>query len=357
MSRTLVISDIHNRYAKVQKLLETVEYDQCIMLGDFFDNFNDFPEDARLTAMWLRDEVIPNKKITLLTGNHDFAYFYAYNKATRCSGYSDAKHKAIFSVLDYDTIRENFKWFHVAEGFLFSHAGITNKVWKDMKRMEPEGATLLDVLPKWIAKSDNGVRTMTAMPLFEAGWTRGGPQEHGGILWADWSEFGPISGVNQIVGHTPHSVPEINIQFGDGLVKRINAYEWAWSSEEFLKRNVTSINFALDTHSHHFMIIEDGKVQLWDWDLMMPMTKGAAITTPNGLPFSPDTQIVQPDYGVFTITYPNGDMAETTGLELCRWHMHTLSSSNVVIHLANLLKTGCKVAFTRRKKIRMEPFL
>lgn len=49
MTRILVISDIHNRHAKVQKLLDTVEYDRCVLLGDFFDDFNDFPEDARQT--------------------------------------------------------------------------------------------------------------------------------------------------------------------------------------------------------------------------------------------------------------------------------------------------------------------
>ena len=349
MTRILVISDIHNRHAKVQKLLETVEYDRCIMLGDFFDDFNDFPEDVRQTALWLRDTVIPNKKITILTGNHCQSYIYSFNPNAWCTGFTKEKHAAIFSVLDYDTFRANFKWFHVEQGFLFSHAGVTNKVWKEIQRMEPEGTALFDVLHRWVDKSDNGIRTLTAMPLFEAGWSRGGRQANGGMTWADWSEFGPISGVNQIVGHTPHKVPEINIQFDDGVVKRINAYDWAWNSEKLLTRNVTSLNFALDTHSHHFAIIEDGKVQLWDWDLMIPMSKYSLITTPNGLPFSPETQIVEPHYGVFRIRQSElAPSREVTGAELCKNLGFSCEYVNVVMVLGNYIRDGYKIEFVRQ---------
>lgn len=351
MSKTLVISDIHQRHKKVRKLLSETEFDHCIMLGDYFDDFNDFPEDARQTALWLRDEIMPNDKITLLIGNHDIAYFFAYNQATRCSGYSDAKHKAIFSVLSYDDIIARFKWFHVQDGFLFSHAGITNKVWQEMKMREDENANLIDVLPKWIDRSFDGVRTLTAMPLFEAGWTRGGPQQHGGILWADWQEFGPIKGINQIVGHTPHNVPEVKVQLGDGVVKYLNAYDWSWSRDQLLAKTITSLNFALDTHTKHYAIIEDGIVTLWDWDMKLTMDKSHQIGTPNGLPFSPATQLGQPDYGVFQVANPvNGYLEELTGADMCRFNKFDISTSNVTMVLASLLGRGCTVKFLRHRK-------
>jgi len=42
-------------------------------------------------------------------------------------------------------------------------------------------------------------------PWFGAVASRGGPQAVGGPLWLDWDdEFAPVTGVNQIVGHTEH---------------------------------------------------------------------------------------------------------------------------------------------------------
>ena len=42
-------------------------------------------------------------------------------------------------------------------------------------------------------------------PILGAGDDRGGAQYFGGPLWMDWDNLMPISGINQIVGHTPDS--------------------------------------------------------------------------------------------------------------------------------------------------------
>lgn len=351
MTRILVIPDTHQKHVKVQKLIDSVEFDRCIFLGDFFDDFGDTAVNTKDTALWLREKIFPDPRFVILYGNHDFAYYFAYNPATRCSGYTDAKRAAIFSVLSYDEIIARVKFFHVEAGYLFSHAGVTNQVWKDIQRMEPEGATLLDVLPKWVKRSFDGARTLSAMPMFECGWSRGGRSQYGGMIWADWDEFNPISGVNQIVGHTPHDVPEVIVKFSDGNVRYYNANEWVYNKTSVLAKQVTSINYALDTHLNHFAIITDGDVELWDWNTMLPMKEGMIITSETGSSFVPDRQLHQPDFGVFRVTNPAGQSEIITGKELCDFEQYFSSSpSNVIMVLARKLKAGYKVAFIRRKK-------
>lgn len=71
-------------------------------------------------------------------------------------------------------------------------------------------------------------------PWLSAGFARGGVQSVGGIIWLDWvREFTPVSGLNQIVGHTTSVVPtEKSIQ--------------------------SSKNYDLDTMSKHIGILENG---------------------------------------------------------------------------------------------------
>jgi hypothetical protein len=78
---------------------------------------------------------------------------------------------------------------------LFSHAGFAHRyaVGEDPVILARQANEILPNLPKdefdaWVAR----------------GIERGGNAAVGGITWLDWrSEFRPVPGVNQIVGHTP----------------------------------------------------------------------------------------------------------------------------------------------------------
>ena len=216
--------------------------------------------------------------------------------------------------------------------------------------MEPEGSKLLDVLPKWVQRSFDGARTLSSMPLFECGWSRGGQNQHGGMLWADWSEFSPVSGVNQIVGHTPHGVPEVTVKFADGNVRYYNANEWVYNKAAVLAKQVSSINYDMDTHLNHFAIITDGDVEIWDWNTMLPMKEGSVITSETGAPFIPDRQLHQPDFGVFRVTNLSDQSEIITGKELCDYTQSSTNPSNVMMILAQKLTEGYKIAFVRCKK-------
>ena len=75
-------------------------------------------------------------------------------------------------------------------------------------------------------------------PILGAGEDRGGLQRIGGPLWMGWDNFMPISGVNQIVGHTP----------GDEVRKKITR---------------KSRNYCLDVgNASVAAILEDGKLKI-----------------------------------------------------------------------------------------------
>jgi hypothetical protein len=243
-----------------------VPHDKCILLGDYFDAWGDTDQEVIDTATWLRDVVLPNKKIVPLIGNHDTMYFYNENENTRCSGYRDSKNKFINQILK-DEHKAKFNWYHIDAGFLFVHAGLTNSQWADLSySVDPERENSLefvdDVLKHHIKINDQLARNGDSAPLFSAGWDRGGYYKHGGINWVDWESFAPVKHINQIVGHTRHRVPHILVQQEGGGIFQGPITEYYNSEKKF--NDPLSINYALDTDSNHYMIIEDGVVSIYD---------------------------------------------------------------------------------------------
>ena len=270
--RTLVISDIHHRFVTAQRLIDTVPHDRVILLGDYFDAFGDNPQHANNTAVWLRDVVLPNPKITLLLGNHDTHYFWSHHHYFRCSGFTEWKRDAIVKELNADNTNnfERFKLYHIEQGFLFTHAGLDNRIWKDLKRVfeEKGDKTKLEfadeVLTRWVALARKQIGLDRRCELLGAGWDRGGMQQVGGINWVDFSSLAPVQGINQIVGHTPHKVPDVKIQKPGGALSVKDIFEYYDTKHYPACKNPLSINIALDTHSNHYIVIEDGEVQVWD---------------------------------------------------------------------------------------------
>jgi predicted phosphodiesterase len=265
--RTLLLSDIHHRHARAQRIIESVPHDKVVLLGDYFDQYQDKESDAQATAEWLRDFVIPNKKIVPLLGNHDVPYFYNHNPHFRCSGFSFGKSIVINNVLT-DEHKENFKFYHIDQGFVLIHAGVTNPRWKEMasKFEESKYATKLEFFDAVLSYFvENGIKSAKLgydVGLFNAGWDRGGIERHGGINWVDWRNFAPINGINQIVGHTIHRVPEILVQREGGAISVKSVIDYY---KKPYNGNVLSVSYALDTSSNHYIVIEDGVVKVYDY--------------------------------------------------------------------------------------------
>lgn len=264
--RILVLSDIHYRYKTAQSIIENVKHDKCVLLGDYFDNYAEEDIQAKNTAEWLLNFVLPNKNIIPLIGNHDQMYFYKDNTHLRCSGYNNPKNEMINSVLSADH-KKQFKFYHIHDNYLFVHAGLTKWMWKELSSHidAQDGQSKIDyvnrVLEQNVAFNDQLASNNKDAPLFAAGWDRGGFHRFGGINWVDWHSFVPIKDINQIVGHTRQRIPQVLLQNKGGGISGGDITKFY---KKLDTKKYTSINYAMDTDSNHYAILENGVVDFFD---------------------------------------------------------------------------------------------
>lgn len=191
--KTLVIGDIHGRVFW-KSLVQKYSVDKVVFVGDYVDSFN----LSIATIIQNLNEIIyfvrgNAGKVELLLGNHDIQYIF--NPRHRCSGFEAA------ALFDYQLIfRENrdlFKAAHYVGDYLISHAGVTQKMFSIIKD-EYEMDIPIDLKINYAYEKN-------FEPLFWIGRLRGGIAPTPGIFWADKKELikNPLSGYNQIVGHTP----------------------------------------------------------------------------------------------------------------------------------------------------------
>ncbi len=219
MIRHLVIPDIHNKWEKVERLLQMLagRYDCAILLGDSFDSKNDGPGEAEATARWLSMSVQQPNRIHLL-GNHCLPYIFP-NQANRdhyCPGWTQEKHDRVRPLFDHLPCERLFKLAYGSGNWLFSHAGISYD-----KRAFPAELQYGALDAVTIAKALNRYMPALARGAAPEWITRPGErmlhgQGPGGLLWADWADLVPIPGVNQCVGHTGRMSARFK-QAGDSL--------------------------------------------------------------------------------------------------------------------------------------------
>jgi hypothetical protein len=272
--RTLVIPDIHNRIIRAQSIIDKVQHDKLVLTGDYFDNHGEgayAAEYARATAVWLKEKILYNPTAVALIGNHDSSYIWPENIHFRCSGYTPYKSVAINDVLTNED-KAKFGVYHIDQNHVFSHAGLTNKLWKkySLNFDETKFASKLEffdhVLQQETTIALEQANLNNNVELFGAGWERGGYQQYGGINWVDWNTFGPVNGINQIVGHSIHRVPQVLVQHKHGgFVKQdVTEHYKLLDQPNKLDPEYLSVSYNLDTQSNHYAIIEDGVVNIYD---------------------------------------------------------------------------------------------
>lgn len=196
MATTLVIPDIHNDCATADAIMAAEEYDDVVLLGDYFDDFFDKPEDAERAARWLVESLEHKDRIHLV-GNHDLAYM-SDSPAFKCSGWTPAKHEAVRKV---DIPWGRMRMWCWTNGWLCTHAGLTLDFFRQIRANEVDGVEVT------LAKSWPGMEAAigddSPHPFFQAGASRRGNADVGGLLWCDYGdEFVDVPGVRQIFGHT-----------------------------------------------------------------------------------------------------------------------------------------------------------
>ena len=237
MKKVLFIGDVHGRFDWRETANEAKKrfIDEIVFLGDYLDSFDKEKyspfkqiENLKSIISFARktNERKLGTKVTLLLGNHDYAYIHDFFAT---SGYQHA------FALEYKKIFEdNHDLFKVAWGIkeqngdytLATHAGLTNEFYKKyvlpefkefkflnklLDRDNPGDLLTHEVLNLLIDKKDI---------IWRVGSVRGGGDAPG-ILWADHSELllDPYKGIDQVFGHTVNYAPSVTKKNGQTLYR------------------------------------------------------------------------------------------------------------------------------------------
>ena len=195
MSKILVVSDVHGRtfWLKAKELIN--EVDKVVFLGDYVDPYSYEGINRREAINQFKDIIQFAKdnpdKVVLLLGNHDVHYCFYVTRSSRYDQVHAEEIRKIFS--------ENmdlFKLWYLQDGYLFSHAGITNSWLK---------TSLECTLEEFLKKSIYDV----APYLDDISYYRGGYCKTGSIIWSDVREYDRDETYYQVFGHTQIETPAI----------------------------------------------------------------------------------------------------------------------------------------------------
>lgn len=224
--KILVIPDVHGRgtWKEVVKQSLKEKDTHIVFLGDYVDSF----DIGGIKIVNNLREIISIKrkfpdKISLLLGNHDYAYIHNFIQIT---GFNSA-----FWYQYRELFEQNRDLFQLAWGYsgkekytLFTHAGLTEGYYNILVNvMNDSSSILIDLIGEnWkelpLHEFLNYFIDQQQLMWFVSHY-RGGSDEFSSILWTDKQELinDNYSGINQVVGHTHSFSVEVIEQFGDTL--------------------------------------------------------------------------------------------------------------------------------------------
>lgn len=195
----IVIGDLHGQTEVVRTAANTGK--ELIFVGDYFDSYNRTAEECHKTFLEVL-KLVQSGQAIALRGNHELSYIDA---SLRCSGYSFSTQDFVHK--HFADLQEFFLDYTWAEGFLISHAGVSQWLLNGFD------ISLQDYLD---GKMYNQI-----------GPVRGGYHHCGGLWWCDWNfDFEPVEGVSQIVGHT-HGA-EIRNKGNNWCIDALNVDRHCW---------------------------------------------------------------------------------------------------------------------------------
>lgn len=227
----LIIPDVHNHYEDVENLIRMFPERRVVFLGDYFDNYNDTPTDARATAEWLAYSI--RKGRTHLMGNHDLPYRWAM---LNCPGWTKSKHKEVMRVMTAELwcqvgVTFLLSWKsdedmtnYLARPLLLSHAGVSlpNLYHADEREFYKHGRlrhlchrTVDEYLDEMYRQQTQCLSAAMCCGDHQSHhWlqqgSRMGARDIAGPFWQDDEEFLlPPRGIDQIVGHSKMIEPEL----------------------------------------------------------------------------------------------------------------------------------------------------
>lgn len=204
----IIISDIHGDIKKARTFLEYRPDIEHVILGDLVDSYN---YGTTLQGELECLELILKSDAVLLWGNHDLAY----TDKPCWKGFS--RFPDALPVISKQLIphADRFKAAYAVDGWLCTHAGVSNtlaKVLPDMPLDTGDPEAVADWLnEQFLHQRQIQKNTIDRQPYYGTGplfarhLSRGGDDQYGGIFWYDphWELAKPDQRVNQLFGHTP----------------------------------------------------------------------------------------------------------------------------------------------------------
>lgn len=239
--KVIVFGDIHGRNIWKQ-IVNTEKWDVVIFLGDYFTSREGITDDEQIVNFKeiMEFKALYPDHVILLRGNHD----------TEAMGYSWASCFPEFHNTwardNRDVILDCTRWVYVIDNIVFSHAGITQKWFDNVKKARPEVQTFDDI------------NLIEPCELF--GFTPCKLSDYYGdsqtqpCTWvrpACLTEYG-VSGYTYVVGHTR---PKYISNFKELCLQHIGAEDWAlidvWTCD-----NLPSEYLVIDTDKKEFIPVK-----------------------------------------------------------------------------------------------------
>jgi hypothetical protein len=245
MNLTLFVGDIHGHPGWKQPVGNALSRGaDIVFLGDYVDSFT---IDSWIIFENFKDIIEYKKKypkrITLLYGNHDWAYAFGNIDISGFNFDMWSEYKQLFN--------DNSNLFDLAWGFqgknkytLVTHAGLTRWFYEVLESSINDPTCVMHerlVNKHWkelpLHELINHFKDQGKI-MWKVGPDRGGVHKTGSILWADRNELvgmrsNNYPGINQIIGHTPGEYIEIRIQKDDELYF-IDTFAYNFEKTEYI---------------------------------------------------------------------------------------------------------------------------
>lgn len=148
--RVIGIGDIHGRSAWKEIVMKEKNADKIVFQGDYFDSRQGHSGMRQLTNY---NDIVAFKKanpeqVVLLFGNHDFHYILSMNE--QYSGYQGSYAIDFANAIEIDLRERNLQMAYMADGVLFTHAGITKTWLKDQLELEVLDLNTIDIVNDYL---------------------------------------------------------------------------------------------------------------------------------------------------------------------------------------------------------------
>lgn len=208
-TKTLVVGDMHLKEGlilpRVDAAVQSSGAERVVLCGDYVDEWRSNTLTMRDALDYLAGWVTSHRRngltVDLVLGNHDTQYLLHEP--------GPGTHTELYEEIASMLAKLGVQAATTAGGSLVTHAGVT-KAWADAYLSPNQVIDVNDVCHQLNALLDSGKQS-DLQTLAQAGPGRGGIGIPG-PLWADQSELwnDPLSGMNQIVGHTPVESVELS---------------------------------------------------------------------------------------------------------------------------------------------------